>query len=101
MRSRQPLVYRKLILLRRAHSVLVAGKTSSIAAEKNLLRFERAGSAERFLILLNMGHNPVQAVTKTGAICMSTCLDREGDTVSGFVRLRASEGIIIRLAALF
>ena len=93
-------LYRKLILLRRAHSVLVAGKTSSIAAENNLLRFERAGSAERFLILLNMGHNPIQAVTKTGAICMSTCLDREGDTVSGSVRLRASEGIIIRLAAL-
>jgi alpha-glucosidase len=93
-------LYRKLILLRRAHSVLVVGKTSSIAAENNLLRYERAGSAERFLILLNMGHNPIQAVAKTGAICMSTCLDREGDTVSGAVRLRASEGIIIRLAAL-
>jgi alpha-glucosidase len=91
-------LYRELISLRRAHSVLVVGKMSSIAAENNLLRYERAGSAECFLILLNMGHDPIQAVTENGTICMSTCLDREGVCVSDAVTLRASEGMIIRLA---
>jgi alpha-glucosidase len=90
-------LYRKLILLRQAHSELVAGKMGSIAAEENLLRYERAGSAERFLILLNMGHDPIQVVTENGTICMSTCLDREGDAVNGSVGLRDSEGMIIRL----
>jgi alpha-glucosidase len=93
-------LYRALILLRRNHPVLVSGKMSSIAAENNLLRFERTGGAERFLILLNMGHEPVQAVTENGAVCMSTCLNREGERVNGAIGLRASEAMIIRLAVL-
>ena len=90
-------LYRKLILLRQAHCELVTGKMGSIAAEDNLLRYERARSAKRFLILLNMGHDPIQAVTENGTICMSTYLDRGGERVNGAVGLRASEGMMIRL----
>jgi alpha-glucosidase len=93
-------LYRELILFRRRHPVLVSGKVRSIATGNSLLRYERFRGAECFQILLNTGHDPLQAVTESGAICMSTCLDREGDTVRGAVHLRASEGIIIRLAAL-
>jgi alpha-glucosidase len=91
-------LYRNLISLRRAHSALVVGEMRSIAADRSLLRYERVGGAERFLILLNMGHDPIEVVSENGTICMSTGLDREGDLVNGSVELRTSEGIIIRLA---
>jgi alpha-glucosidase len=91
-------LYRKLILLRRGNPVLVSGKMTSIATDGSLLRYERVGSGESLLILLNMGHDPIEAITESGAILMSTCLDREGDNVNGTVRLRASEGMIIHLA---
>ncbi len=91
-------LYRKLIALRRKHPALVNGKMQAVAAVKSLLRFERCGSGEQMLILLNMGHAQIQAVTGRGFIIASTHSQREDEELDGVVDLSASEGLIVKLA---
>jgi alpha-glucosidase len=91
-------LYRKLITLRRIHPVLVSGEIFSVVADKNLLRYERAGGDERLLVLLNLGNNPVQAKTEAGKVIAATCSHREGEEVDALVELGGSEGLIIELA---
>ena len=91
-------LYRKLIALRRKHPALVNGKMHAVAAVNSLLRFERCGSGERILILLNMGHTQILAVAGRGLIVASTRSPREHEAVDGVVELSASEGLIVKLA---
>ena len=91
-------LYRKLIALRRSNPVLVSGKLQAITAESNLLRYERSGSGERLLILLNLSNSPAQAIMASGIIIASTFLDREGEKVDGSVELSPAEGLVIDLA---
>jgi alpha-glucosidase len=91
-------LYRKLITLRRIHPMLVSGEMFSVVADKNLLRYERAGEGERLLVLLNLGNDPVQAETKAGKVIAAIRTDREGEQVDALVELRGSEGLIIELA---
>ena len=96
-------LYRRLIALRRSHAALVAGRVEAVAAEGNLLRYGSGGDGERFVVLLNLGHEEMEAglsadgaAAVSGTIAMSTCLDREGEAVRGTMRLRAAEGVIVR-----
>jgi hypothetical protein len=72
---------------------------SSVTADKNLLRYERAGEAERFLVLLNLGDDSVRAKTEAGKIIAAIRSDREGQQVDALIELKAAEGLIIKLAA--
>jgi len=52
---------------------------------------------EQFVVVLNFASEPI-TVNHTeiqGQITLSTVLDREGETVSGALRLRGDEGVII------
>ena len=80
-------LYRRLINLRRMHPTLVSGKLQSLAVESEVLRFHRVGEQDRILVLLNMGHLPMQVEAEPGSVLASTCLDREGKKVSGTVAL--------------
>jgi alpha-glucosidase len=91
-------LYRKLITLRRIHPMLVGGEMFSVVADKNLLRYERAGEGERLLVLLNLGNDSVQAKTEAGKVIAAIRTDREGEQVDALVELRDSEGLIIELA---
>ena len=91
-------LYRNLISLRQAHRTLVSGKLAGVVAEDHVLRYERTGHGERFMVLLNMGQEPAQAaVAERGTVLVSTQLDREGTRVSGETELRAAEGLVIAL----
>jgi alpha-glucosidase len=90
-------LYRKLIAVRREHPALVGGLMGSVAADGNVLRYERSGGDERLLILLNLGHNFVQAATEAGNVIAATHSDREGERVDHFVELKGSEGLLIRI----
>jgi alpha-glucosidase len=89
-------LYRKLIALRHKHPALIDGEMSSIAADQNLLRYERTRDGERFLVLLNLGHSPVQAVTETGIVIAATSSHRERERVDNFVELTGSEALLIK-----
>jgi alpha-glucosidase len=91
-------LYRKLIALRSKHPALVSGKMQAVAAVNSLLRFERSGGGERMLILLNMGHTQIQAVTGRGMIIASTHSPRQGEEVDVVVELSPAEGLIVNLA---
>jgi alpha-glucosidase len=91
-------LYRNLIHLRQAHATLVSGKLSEVTAENHVLRFERTGSEERILVVLNMAADPIQVTVENGTIMASTHLDREGKQVSGPIDLRPAEGLVVGLA---
>jgi alpha-glucosidase len=90
-------LYRKMIASRRIHPALVGGAIGSVVADGNLLRYERSDGAERFLVLLNLGRNPIQAAVESGTIVVDTGLNREGERVENVVKLRDAEGLLIKM----
>jgi alpha-glucosidase len=90
-------LYRRLIALRRNHSALISGKLSGLAAEGNLLCYERANAEERLLILLNLGFDPIEAKLHSGTVLASTQFDRNEKRVENVVTVRGAEGLIIVL----
>ena len=90
-------LYRRLIALRRAHSVLVVGVLRSLTVYGNLLSFERAADKERLLILLNFGNGPVQAATEAGIVITGTDSRRNMERVNNLVELQGSEGLVIAI----
>jgi glycosidase len=97
--SRQPdsilNLYRRLIRLRRENEALISGRVESLTAEGPLLRYHRADDAKRFVVLLNLGHEPQEAAFGEGQIVISTFLDREKELINGNVSLRPDEGLVI------
>ncbi|MEW5927607.1 MAG: alpha-amylase family glycosyl hydrolase [Gemmatimonadota bacterium] len=96
-------LYRRLIDLRRGEPALEVGRYEPVAAEGDVLAYvrrARRGESD-FLVALNLGPHPHvlrrPADAPRGTVAVSTHLDREGETVSGDVRLRANEGLVIRL----
>ena len=90
-------LYRRLIQLRRAHAALVGGKLQLVRVEEHLLCFERAGESERLQIFLNLGFDPMRIAIGNATVVLSTELDRDAEIVSGFLELRAAEGILLKL----
>jgi alpha-glucosidase len=90
-------LYRNLIQLRQTHATLVRGKLKDVTAAGPVLRFERRGKNDRFLVVLNMAAEPAQIEIAPGTVLSSTHLDREGRSVSGTVDLRAAEGLLVEL----
>jgi alpha-glucosidase len=90
-------LYRTLITIRRANRTLVSGDIRFVAAQENMLRYERKLEQHRMLILLNLGHSPVQTTTEDGIIIVATDLSRQGQQVSEVVELGDSEGLLIQL----
>ena len=90
-------LYRRLIELRRSHSVLVIGRARNVATDNHVLRYEHSGAERGILVLLNFSSDPVTMPAARGTILLSTCLEREGETVSATVELNGAEGLVIEL----
>jgi alpha-glucosidase len=90
-------LYRSLIRLRANHTVLVSGSLNRIAAEGDLLRYERASEAARYLILLNLGLTPIQTFTEPGRVLLSTDVAQDGREVNGLFELGDAQACIIEL----
>jgi alpha-glucosidase len=90
-------LYRRLIALRRSCSVLIDGELSELSAEGNLLRYQRANSEARFLVLLNFGFDSIEARLQSGTIVSSTHSDRSEERIENTVSVRGAEGLIVHL----
>jgi alpha-glucosidase len=90
-------LYRKLIAFRRKHPALIDGEMRFVAADQNLLRYERVGGDERFLVLLNLGHSSIQAATETGIVIVASGSCREGERVNNLVEVKSSEALLIKI----
>ncbi len=90
-------LHRQLIRLRRAHPALYSGRLEDVRAEGDLLRFRRDDGHAQFLILLNLGTEPVQTYCPPGHIVLTTLLDGEGAAIAGNTTVEAGEGLLITL----
>jgi alpha-glucosidase len=93
-------LYRRLIALRRAHPALHAGDCVAVGAADDVLTYQRQLAGAAFLVLLNFATEPRRAPCPTASarVLLSSHLDREGDSVSSPIDLRASEGLLLELA---
>lgn len=90
-------LYRSLIKLRRSHSILVTGTLQKVATNNHVLRYERPDGEHSILVLLNFASGSATMSVGRGTILVSTCLEREGETVSETVALNGAEGLVIEL----
>ena len=94
-------LHRRLLALRRATPALAVGSFAPLAAEGDLLLYLRASGSRRFLVALNLGHDPqtvqLDATAAGGQIILSTHLDREGEPTGPSLNLRPDEGVVITL----
>jgi alpha-glucosidase len=90
-------LYRSLVKLRRSHSVLVNGMVQKVATDNHVLRYERVGTKQIILVLLNFSSDPMTVPAGRGTILVSTNLTRKGESVSGTVELNDAEGLVIEL----
>ncbi|KAA0687899.1 DUF3459 domain-containing protein [Azospirillum brasilense] len=90
-------LHRALLALRRAEPALSVGRYDPVSAEDDVLVYERRHGTGRFRILLNLSavERMVDAVPEGAHIRLSTHLDRGGEPVSGILRLRPDEGVVI------
>jgi alpha-glucosidase len=93
-------LYRRLIELRRRHLAMSVGGYRQVTIEGDVLAYERQHGSERFLVALNLGHEPhtlVLPIGTTGHVMLSTLPDRNEGAIGAQVLLRADEGLIIAL----
>lgn len=92
-------LYHRLLLLRRSTDAFAVGHYRAVAAEGDILAYLREAEGQRFLVVLNLGHEAQHFATEfTGPIVLTTALNREGETVSGGLDLRGDEGVIVEVA---
>jgi alpha-glucosidase len=96
-------LYRRLIALRRAQPALEVGRFELVETQGEVLAYvrrSRRGESD-FLIALNLGAQPRRVPLPrphaSGAIALSTHLDRVDEPLDGSLELRGDEGVIIRL----
>jgi alpha-glucosidase len=94
-------LYRRLIAIRRERRALRAGAYRPIVARGDLLLFVREYGADRVLVVLNLGPEPVSvrfpAGDLHGHVLVSAFGDRDGQVVQGGIELRAHEGVVMDL----
>ena len=92
-------LYKALVGLRRKTPPLVSGAYVPVAAQGDLLLYRRQCGPASVVIALNLGAEPVSieadAAGLDGEILLSTCLDRQGETIHGSLDLRGNEGVIV------
>ncbi|SEJ44933.1 alpha-amylase family glycosyl hydrolase [Paraburkholderia diazotrophica] len=88
-------LYRRLLILRRNNAALVQGTIEHVAANGDVLTYERRYHDQRLFIALNMGVEEATVQTGAGVVLLSTLADRDGEVlVEGANRLAAGEALI-------
>jgi len=94
-------LYHRLIALRQAEPALEAGAYTPVAARGDVLAYLRTAGERRFLIVLNLGHEPAALdlpdAGMHGRVAVATHRQREDTAISGRIELRGDEGIVARL----
>jgi alpha-glucosidase len=95
-------LYRRLIALRRAEPALSVGTYTPAVADGDLLAYIREAPGKRFLVVLNLGHQPGQfslQATGPGQIVVATETSREQHRVTDRLLLTGDDGVVIELEA--
>jgi alpha-glucosidase len=94
-------LYRELLALRKAEPALSVGAWSLVAADGDVLAYERRAGERRLVVALNLGHEPLEfrlpAPGRATAL-LSTRLDRNSEAIEGTLQLWADEGVILAMA---
>ncbi|MBB5502757.1 alpha-amylase family glycosyl hydrolase [Paraburkholderia sp. MM5384-R2] len=91
-------LYRRLLSLRRSNAALVQGTIENVAADGDVLTYERRYGNQRLFIALNMGVEDATVQSRPGMVLLSTVSTRIGETfVEGANLLAASEAVIVIL----
>jgi alpha-glucosidase len=91
-------LYRRLLALRRAHRALSIGGFSLLNVKEDVLAYERRHGAERLLVVLNLGGQPLRIALPDWANPCRPLLSTVDDAViaqDGTLPLRADEGVIL------
>jgi len=94
-------LYRRLLAARRAHPALSVGGFALLAAEGDVLAYERRHGAERLIVALNLGGRPLRfALPDWASQCLPllSTVDEAVMTGDGALLLRADEGVILTTA---
>jgi alpha-glucosidase len=93
--------YRALLRLRSSDEALMVGAYQSLAADDAILAYERRAEGSRIVVGLNFSHEDAAldlgGVAAAGDLLLSTALDREGEISLAPLRLRADEGVVVRI----
>ncbi len=88
-------LYRHLIAFRRVSPALLEGRICDVAADGDVLSFERASGEQRLRVVLNMG--TIERTVRPGAgIVMCSTHQRVG-AMDGEVVLAAAEGMVLAM----
>jgi len=92
-------LYRRLIALRRAHPALATGSYRPVAAEGDVLAYQRGEGGALFFVALNLGAAPamVALLDGEGTVVLSVLGDRDGERVRGGLNLAGNGGLLIKL----
>jgi len=90
-------LYRALLKLRRSSSALVGGSVEDVRGADGALSYLRAQAGERVQMHLNLTGEVRWVETLTGMVLLSSYLDGEGFEIGGWVKLRAGEGIVVKV----
>jgi alpha-glucosidase len=91
-------LYRQLLVARRAHPALSIGGFALLAAEGDVLAYERRHGGERVIVALNLGGRPLRLALPDWASQYRPLLGTVDDRVmagGGALLLRANEGVIL------
>jgi alpha-glucosidase len=89
-------LHEALISLRRTEPALSAGRYVPVLADDDLLVYRRVHTGRDVVVALNLGHLPQTApIGVSGAVALSTHLDRADERVHGEIALRPDEGVIV------
>jgi alpha-glucosidase len=88
-------LYRKLIALRREHTVLVSGNILEVSADGAILSYQRSDEGSRWMVFLNLSDRSLEVAAPPGKVVLSTVPARDGALLSGPLTLQANEGVIL------
>jgi alpha-glucosidase len=93
-------LHRRLLALRRERPALAVGDWAGVAAPDGVLAYRRTDAGQALLVLANLTHDPVDVPLPAGSwrVVLSTGLDRDRETVTGRLAVRADEGLILEPA---
>ncbi len=91
-------LHKRLIALRRKHAALSIGEVRVLAAEGDLLAFERRHDDERFVVVMNFGSELIEGsvpAASGGQIVLSAKGGRDGEIVGKRLTLAGDDALVI------
>lgn len=94
-------LYRSIIQLRRREPALSLGSYAEFPCEGDVVAWKREEGGDRFLVALNLGHDPqwLDLAGECGVVEIATDLERMGERACGRLHLLGNQGVLVRLDA--